>query len=47
MKIFSSIGPNIVPWGTPLVTGCRFEKELFTTTLLVQPVSNQLHGLLV
>lgn len=31
MKILNRHGPYIDPWGTPLVTGCQFEKELFTT----------------
>lgn len=39
MKVLNSVGPNIDPWGTLLVTGCQSEKELFTTTLWVQPVS--------
>ena len=39
MKILNSIGPNIDPWGTPLVIDFQFEKEIFTTTLWVQPVN--------
>jgi len=35
MKILSSIELDIDPWVTPLVTGCLFENELFTTTLWV------------
>jgi len=38
-KILNSTGPNTNPWGTPLVTDCQFEKELFTTTLWVKSVS--------
>ena len=39
MKILNSVGPNIDLWGTEYVTGCQFEKELFTTTLWVRSVS--------
>jgi len=38
MKVLNSVGPNIDHWETPFVAGCQFEKELFTTTLWVQPV---------
>uniref|UniRef100_A0A8C0F669 KIAA0319 like n=1 Tax=Bubo bubo TaxID=30461 RepID=A0A8C0F669_BUBBB len=29
VKILNSARPNIDPWGTPLVTRCQFEKQLF------------------
>lgn len=32
-KLLNSIGPNINPWRIPSVTGCQFEKGIFTTSL--------------
>jgi len=39
MNILNSVGPNIDPWGTLLVTDCQLEKELFPTIFWVQPVN--------
>lgn len=39
IKIVSGVEPNIHPLGTPLVTGCLFEKEPFATTQWVLPFS--------
>lgn len=49
MKVVNRFRPSIDLWKTPLVAGCQFEKELFTTTLcaISQPVPYPLHRPLV
>lgn len=39
MKTLNTVGPNINPWRSPLVTGRHLEQERFATTLWMQLVS--------